>query len=1171
MAERRGIPKLKDEQARASRPNAHVWLSASAGTGKTHVLSARVLRLLLAGVAPERILCLTFTKAGAAEMAERVHSTLARWVQVDEGELFHDLEALGEASGPEARDRARLLFAKVLDATGGGLKIQTIHSFCQSLLAAFPLEAGLVPGFKPLDERAQAELSRSALIGMIDQAERSLDRPLLDAMEALALRLGEEGTIAYLGKCVALPGVLEALKAQAGPEAAALVDTDLPTFLQALLGLPTGDIDAHVANGCDDISDADLRQLAEANRAWGSATGAKVADAIGRWLESDGAERALQIGDLMGLLVTKEGLAKNRDKEKLLAAEPGYVGLAEDIGGQLKALADCAVHVAYAREAAQGLLAGRAYAQAYAAAKRHAGVVDFDDLIGRASGLLATPGISEWIRFKLDQIIDHMLVDEAQDTNERQWDLVDAIVEEYFEAAPDEMRGALRTLFVVGDTKQAIFGFQGTSPKAFVDALERFQQRAGRTGHRIDELPLALSFRSMPAVLEVVDETLKAIGFDAVGLDRLPERHKAARNHPGRVLLLPPTAAGVEGEDEELDEEEISGEENWLADHERLHAERIAQQVKAWLNPAEPLWLRSKGRAATPGDVLILLRSRGALSRLIVARLYEAGVPVAGVDRLRLQAPLAVRDLLAALRFAVQPEDSLNLANLLVSPLIGWTQEDLLARAPRGEGISLWSHLRATLGEEIVALRELLNAADFSTPYRYLEAILSGQMDGRRKLAARLGEEARDAIDELLNAALGFEMDDHPSLQRFIDWFDRGDADIKRELAEGGDMVRVMTVHGSKGLEAPIVILADATFDPGRRPRGEVLELPLGKMALPVIRPSRAEMCARIEEAADLATLADMEEHWRLLYVGMTRAEELLAVTGALGPRAKGETPELSWYAKIAQAMAAMGATAMTLADWGEALEWAGPHGLADAVAKADEDAVHADPQADMPDWLRQPAPAEARPPRPLAPTEVVEDDVPNPPPDAAMRKAAERGHLLHALFERLPDVAPAERESAAQRWLVGAGQVGDAEERAALVRHALAVIDHPDHAALFSADALAEAPIAAVVGEQVIAGTVDRLLVMDDLVHVVDFKTGRMVPADADGIAPSHLRQMAAYHAALSVIFPGRIVRASLLYTSGPRLIDLPDDLLAAYKPGLGTAQEKLSAPELEGGPGVH
>jgi ATP-dependent helicase/nuclease subunit A len=1169
MAERTGLLPLTDDQASASDPAAHRWVRASAGTGKTAVLSSRVLRLLLSGVAPERILCLTFTKAGAAEMAERVHSRLTFWVQGSPSEVARDLVALGEDPGPDAVRRARLLFARVLDATGGGLRIQTIHSFCQALLAAFPMEAGLVPGFKPLDARGQAELSRTALIAMIEDAEGAPDDLVMRALEMLALRLGEAGTQAYLAKCVPASAVL------------ARLPDDLEAALLEFLDLPAGDIAAELALRCvDAVFPVDaLRAVAAANAGWGAKSGLANADLIAGWLAAGPAGRVEQLEALFAGLITQKGEVKHRDKARLLAAAPDYVALASVCGEAIKALLDLRRQVAFARTAALGLAAGRAYARAYARAKRQAGAVDFDDMIVRASDLLTRPGMADWIRYKLDQQVDHILVDEAQDTNGAQWDIVWAIIAEYLEVEPDDGT-PLRTLFVVGDTKQAIFGFQGTSPEAFARALQDFRSAAGRVNHPFRELPLRTSFRSTPAVLDVVDAVLDEIGHAALGLDAPAEPHESARRHPGQVLLLPPTSlvatvapegdgVGAADEAEEAgvpDDGPVEGEEDWLADHQRRHAEKLAQLVKGLIGTP----LAARGRPARPGDVLILLRSRGALSRLIVARLYEAGVPVAGVDRLRLQAPLAVRDLLAALRFAVQPEDDLNLASLLVSPLVGWRQDDLLARAiPRGG--SLWAHLRATLPDAVLApLRGLLAAADFTTPYRYLEAILSGPLQGRRRLVARLGEEARDAIDELVNAALGFEADDHPSLQRFIDWFDRGDGEIKRELGEGGDMVRVMTVHGAKGLEAPIVILADAAFDPADRPRADAVALPVRAAALPLIRPVKGEAAPAIEQAMAQAEQLEAEERWRLLYVALTRAEEQLIVTGALGSRAKGRAPEGSWYAALDRAMRRLGAQAMPVAPWGEARLWRGPHGLkpaGPARGRAGEDAL---PMAAPPDWLDAPAPVEARPPRPLAPSAAIEDDVPDPPPEAAMRRAAERGRLLHALFERLPDVPPAARAEAADRWLAGPAGVADADERAALIAHVRAVLDAPDHAALFGPQALAEAPIAAVVGGQVIAGTVDRLLVSEALVHVVDFKTGRMVPADAARVPAAHVRQMAAYAAALDAVFPGRPQRVSLLYTAGPRLIDLPAALLAPHKARLTEAEPILSISGLEGGAGA-
>jgi len=1161
MAEFGPLKALTEDQADASYPRAHRWVSASAGTGKTAVLSARVLRLLLQGVAPERILCLTFTKAGAAEMAERVHSRLAHWVQIPDRDLRKELFALGEANDDAAIARARLLFADVLEATGGGLRIQTIHSFCQSLLAAFPLEAGLVPGFRPLDDRGQTELSRAALIAMLERAGRDGDAAVLAAIEMLALKLGEQGTLAYLARCVPAARALDALPEEIAP------------FLLAFLDLPEGDVETVVAQACADAAFpvGMLRQVAAANREWDTATGSKVVEAVEGWLAGAPEGRAAGLEALFAAILTQKGEVKNRGNAKLLAAQPDYVALGEGCGAAIRRLLDLRRQVAFAHRAAQALTAGRAYARAYAQAKRQAGAVDFDDLIGRASDLLTRAGMAEWIRYKLDQQIDHVLVDEAQDTNKAQWDIVWSIAGEFLETEPEGGERVHRTMFVVGDTKQAIFGFQGTSPDAFLDAFREFRDAAERADHPFRDLPLRLSFRSVPAVLETVDAVIDHLGAAAFGLDAPPARHGYARAHPGRVLLLPPTSVRPMAEDDLPESDPAEGDEDWLADHQRRHAERIAQMVKGWLDPAAPLWLESQGRAARAGDVLILLRSRSALSRLIVARLYEAGVPVAGVDRLRLQAPLAVRDLLAALRFAVQPEDDLNLANLLVSPLIGWGQDQLMRRAIGREKASLWNHLRATLeAAEQAPLRALLALADLTTPYRYLETILSGAMDGRRKLVARLGEEARDAIDELLNAALAFEADDHPSLQRFIDWFDRGDADIKRELAETGDMVRVMTVHGAKGLEAPVVILADAAFDPALKPRADAVALPLtDKASLPLPRPAADETGERIAAAMAAADRIEAEEHWRLLYVALTRAQEQLVVTGALGPRARGVVPEASWHGAVEAAMRALGAQPAALDPWGEGLLWAGRdrHPAAKARTQA---AAEASEAIAPPAWLRQPAPVESRPPRPLAPSAAIEDDVPDPPPDAAMRRAAERGRLLHALFERLPDLPPSERAEAARRWLARAGTALEEGGQAALVAHAMAVLDDPAHAALFGSQALAEAPIAAVVEGQVIAGTVDRLLVTDDLVHLVDFKTGRRVPAGVDDAPLAHVRQMAAYAAALEAIFPGRPQRVSLLYTAAPRLIDLPPALLDAHKPRFAAQEHFLSGDALEAGQGA-
>jgi ATP-dependent helicase/nuclease subunit A len=550
--------------------------------------------------------------------------------------------------------------------------------------------------------------------------------------------------------------------------------------------------------------------------------------------------------------------------------------------------------------------------------------------------------------------------------------------------------------------------------------------------------------------------------------------------------------------------------------------------------------MASTKRPLAPADILVLVRSRKELASLIVSRLYAQGVPVAGIDRLHLHKPLAVKDLLSAIGFAVQPLDDLNLASLLVSPLIGWSQDQLYGLAFGRKG-KLWAELANRRDEQPhwsdahAILAGWLGQADYVTPARFLEAILSGPHDGRRKLLRRLGEAARDPIEELVASSIAFEQEEIASLDRFLAWFGQGEVEVKRDPAAPSNAVRVMTVHGAKGLEAPLVILADATHDPEKvGGPSTIMEVPVeGVGEVPLIRPRKDECAPIFRTLIDKAKEADKEEHWRLAYVALTRAAERLVIAGVKPQR---DVPQGSWHAAASRAMQLLGAAPHDLEGWGPALVWEN-EGAAPPRAKAGRAILE---RIAVPGWLRQPAPIEARPPRPLAPSQIVEDRDVAPPPSPEMRAAARRGTLLHALFERLPGVPFDDRHRLALRWLERSGV--SEEDGQDIANAACALIADPAYADLFSADSLAEAPIAATLPDgRVIAGTVDRLCIGTDLVRVVDFKTGQAVPADLGAVPAAHRAQMEAYSAALKAIFPDRRIEASLLYTAGPRLITLP------------------------------
>ncbi len=1145
---------LTHEQHPAVDPGEVVWLSASAGTGKTQVLSARVLRLLLQdGVRPDQILCLTFTKAGATEMAARINEVLARWVRADAVSLAQDLQAIGADYGPAAQEKARRLFAEVLDCPGGGLRIDTIHAFAQWLLSAFPSEAGLLPGVKAMEDRDRDLLLREVLSDMLLEAERSNDVATFAALEQLSLRLGPMAVPAWLLRCA------KAREAWEGPGG---WQPPMRANVLRLIGLPSDACADDLADLCSDgVFDTDALQLCLGTyRQWSSPTGLKCTAAIQSWLESGPAERLEALPELVKELFTLDDRPKNL--RYIAKFEEFYEEAAQAVLDCCKAVRDRRALLELADFLTPALELGRKFSALWDDAKARAGYIDFDDQIRQAAALLTRGDLAEWIRYKLDRRFDHILVDEAQDTNESQWEIINALTGDFF-AGEGAHGDKLRTLFVVGDYKQAIFRFQGTSPENFARAKDRVrgqmeglaanlaQLRTASQARSLRDLDLGQSFRTARAILEFVDRAIADIGHEGFGLGKPAEPHKG-QDRPGQVVFW--RVLGALSEDEgEPGEAAEEGQEGWLSRSDRQLADRIARQVKAWMDHGFPLVKgepAGKARRATPGDVMVLVRKRKELAGLIVARLHAAGVAVAGVDRLRLAAPLAVRDLMAALRFAAQPLDDLNLACLLVSPLIGWSQDDLLSHGWRPEGVHLYDHLRKLRGEPVVdraweQLTQLLRIADYDPPQALLHWILTGPWQGQRKLVARLGTEAGDPIDELLNAASAFSASKVPSLNTFIQWFDAGEGELKREAGKNRDEVRVMTVHGSKGLQAPIVILADAADNP-HASRGSALELTdaLSGKTIPIPSLRKHEVAGAIAEAKDQTEQEEMQEHWRLLYVAMTRAEEALFIGGALSSREKEPNAD-SWYARLEP---------LFDGDWLDDPLWGAVklHGEAPDVAVPPLTGPVGQ-LALLPPWAARTAPAEPRPPKPLAPSSLGEDRASDPPwPAGAGAAAARRGVLLHRLLERLPEVAPAEREGAAQAWLARSASDLDSAARGEMVASALRVLAHPAWADLFAPGALAEVPIAATVGGQVVAGTIDRLLIEGERIRLVDFKTARRPPAGLDEVPVSILRQMAAYAAALEATYPGRRVEAALLYTQTPVLLEIPAELLAIHKQGL-------------------
>ena len=1111
-----------ERQIQAASPAATTWVAANAGSGKTRVLIDRVARLLLRGVEPQRILCLTYTKAAATEMQNRLFQRLGGWAMLPDDRLRADLTDLGEGPrfGPDDLARARRLFARALE-TPGGLRIQTIHSFCATLLRRFPLEAGISPGFSELDDRA-ARLLRAQIVE--EMAETRAPKVMA---EVAAIYTGEDFT-------ALMEQVASARHGFANPTGEASI--------KAAFGLdPSDDVprllaDTFLGNEADLI--ADLLPIL-------SASGPNDQKAAARLSALTLATPSLaDLAVLEKLFLHGEDVKDpgKRETAKLDAfpTKDARAAFAARID-QLNALM---LRVEQARPRRLGLTAANktaalhrfaaAFLPLYAAAKASRGWLDFDDLIARAKGVLTDRSVAQWVLYRLDGGIDHILVDEAQDTSPDQWKVIELLAEE-FTAGEGAQTDRDRTLFVVGDKKQSIYSFQGADVAAFDDKHALFKAKFTAVDKQFQNMNLLYSFRSAASILRLVDETF-ATGF-AAALGDSPQHIAFKSALPGRVDLWPLIEPTKADEDENWDDPvDLVNETH----HTAQLANRLAAEIRHLIDSGTQI-PDEKGtpRPVHAGDFLILVQRRSALFSEIIRACKAERLPIAGADRLKLGAELAVKDLAALLAFLATPEDDLSLAAVLRSPLCGWTEDELFRLAHGRKGY-LWEALRDTPADSdtLRMLHDLRDQADFLRPFDLLDRALT-RHHGRQRLLARLGDEAEDGIDELLSQALAYEQSDVPSLTGFLIWMETDDITVKRQMDAAGDKIRVMTVHGAKGLEAPIVILPDTT-DRTPQDRDEIYRLPSGLPVwkTPADASPQAIRATRAQRKADQAA-----ESARLLYVALTRPRTWLIVAGAGDAKTEtgGKKPEPKplqdwcWYRLVERAMQALGAEAFA----GGRLRlsngpWPDPAPRSVAAL--------AIPGGPLPDWALLPAPPEDRPAQPLSPSNLGgAKALPGEVFSLSEEAAKARGTAVHLLLEHLPLIPQADWPTSA------AALIADPNLCADVLPEATRLLQTPALQWLFSPDSLAEAPFTARIGQSTLQGTIDRLVIGPDVLHVVDFKSNTVVPATPAEVPEGILRQMGAYVAALRHIYPDRAVQPAILWTRTATLMPLDPDMVSA------------------------
>ena len=1138
-------PQLVQVQHDASDPAVSAWVSANAGAGKTHVLAQRVIRLLLNGTDPAKILCLTFTKAAAANMANRVFDTLGKWIALDDAALAVEIRKTGAAkTDARALALARRLFAEALE-TPGGLKVQTIHGFCTQLLQQFPFEANVAARFAVLDDAQQHQMLEQAELGVLLEAAGKPDSALGKALATATLAATDLTFKAALREAIFMREAIAAWTD--GENGLARAEKEL----SALLGLRDGDtvesIEAEFFSSTI-VPQSEWKSLIDI-----FASGSKTDNAhVERLKRAQAAAGREAIDAYCSVFCTSELEPRKSIVTKAIStAHPALAQRLADEQHRICALIARRDAVAIRDRTIALIALATEMMKRYQAEKERRGLLDYDDLIAKARDLL-TRVEAAWVHYKLDLGIDHLLIDEAQDTSPDQWEIIKPLVAE-FTAGAGARGNIKRSIFAVGDDKQSIFSFQGAQPAKFAELREFFKGRHEFAGLEFHAVEFKYSFRSVPAVIDAVDIVFKQPGaYAGLSSDEVPTAHAAVRDAaPGLVELWPLV---VPEEKPEVDPWDAPFDATSSTSPRVKLARQIAAAVKTWTGGNHFVGDGNRRHKATAGDILVLVRQRGPLFEAVIRALKNANIPVAGADRLVLTEHIAVMDLLVLADAILLPQDDLALATVLKSPLFNLSEEDLFDLAwNRGK-----KPLRAALREKRLDLAQRLDGiaarAQRLSPFAFYADLL-GAGGARKALLSRLGHEANDALDEFLNLALDYESRETPSLQGFISWLRTASASIKRDMEIARDEVRVMTVHGAKGLEAPIVILADTTTQPEgpahHQPR--ILAIP-AQNAAPGTPDRLAWMPSKKDDVPVTAAARDMarrdaeNEYRRLLYVAMTRAADRLIVCGAAGQKA---LPAGCWYELVKDGLEASGELIEAPADYGEGNVRRFQKFTETDSTPASSTAV-ARPSISKPDWLNRNTTPELRPSA-ITPSS---DDAPSKAITSASREARgealQRGALVHRLLQSLPEVAAERRRAVAQNFLARAAQEFSAADQADMLAQAFAILDDKRFSALFAPGSRSEVPIIGRIevdgkGAVPVNGQIDRIAITGDAVLIADYKTNRLPPRRPEDVPSSYLRQLALYRALLAKIYPGKRVRAALVWTDVPDLMELSDTVLDA------------------------
>ena len=1123
----------RPDPLQAVSPAHNATVHASAGTGKTWLLVTRIIRLLLDAARPDSIMAITFTRKAAAEMQERLTERLRELMRADDAGLDALLKQCGIDPDPECRQQARRLYEQHL-FNPYPLRTTTFHAFCQELLQRFPLEAGIPPGFEISESTAMLE--QQAWDALFMQATRQPDSALARALEQL------------IGMCGGLSNTRSALlsflahrsdwwaytKGQANGTAWA------QRKLARLFGVsPEED---PLAGFPDDTQRARLAEFAEL-LGRNTATDRKSQALLNQALEAPltAAERFAIIKDVF---LTKQQQPRKRKaapaQRKRLgeADEQRLLELHEEFVSGLLDRLDRLARINSMRTSSAWYSAGVRLLEHFQRIKREQRLLDFSDLEWQACELLNRSAHAYWVQYKLDKRIDHLLVDEFQDTNPTQWRLLLPLLEELAAGADERAR----TVFLVGDEKQSIYRFRRANPALLATASDWLTSRL-----QARRYPLDKSRRSARAIIDCVNRVF--------GSGLLNERISPYTPHAtwledlyGRAELLP--LAGTRA-DEPAAPATGTGLRNPLLQPRQVaqdlrhyrEGEAIAAQIRRLTDERTLIGAEGSARELDYGDIMILVRQRTHVMAYERA-LRDAGIPYLGAGRGTLLQNIEIRDLEALLNILISPYDNLALAQVLRCPVFGVADDDLmrLAAMDSGTWYERLAQVPAAHSPGLAAAYRLLNSwrelAGQVPVHDLLDRIYhEGEVLQRYASAfpPALRPRVHANLTRFIELALEVDSGRYPSLSRFLYQLERLRRQEQDQPDEGtqeqadNNRVRLMTIHAAKGLESAVVFLADATA--GHSPHNAyeaLIEWPAA-----ADRPRHFLLCGRKTDQDSLTArlleqqaAEDLREDANLLYVALTRARQFLFITGS----ASAKNPDASWYELIRSALLDAGSRTDATPP---ALESGRRPGAA-AARPAPARVASVDPR--LAERIQVPAPY-----RLIAPSRLVTAATDMPGAVDGRR----RGSALHLMLDRL---SRPQGGTAAQS-LAGLASTldrhADDPELLAWWQEAQDVHADPRFAHLFDPSrydrAWNEVPIQYLLGEHLVYGIIDRLVVSGDSVLVIDYKTHQSASADSVAeLAMDYREQMRLYAQGVAALWPGHPIRPCLLFTACKALVDM-------------------------------